>query len=263
MLVIPAMLGAQAPAVPRSVWLEWQNVRVVMSPDPAGTFLWVQSDAQRTAKGVQSFGRFLDPAKTTPWIAGARAFIREQIPEADTATSRTSPMLDFGDARIFLARRRLQGAWTTERFIVLESLLDSTVLINGDETSVGEILDSLEVVTARTPYSASAHVADSLVRLAVPRPTYRTTPRADNRPPVYPRKEFESKINGTVLVQFVVRPEGYADTATVKVIHATSAGFLGAVLEALPRLRFRPAITAGAEVSDLVVMPFSFAVIRR
>ncbi|HEY5061348.1 MAG TPA: M56 family metallopeptidase [Gemmatimonadaceae bacterium] len=84
------------------------------------------------------------------------------------------------------------------------------------------------------------------------------SPRPDNRAPRYPDVLRSAKIEGEVLAQFVVGPDGLADTSTFKVVRSTHSLFTDAVRSALPRMRFNPAKVGGLPVKQLVQMPFQF-----
>lgn len=78
--------------------------------------------------------------------------------------------------------------------------------------------------------------------------------------PVYPESMLRRRIEGSVIVQYVVDTLGHADTTTFRVISATHAEFARAVKNTLPRMRFRPAIMANRFVPQLVQQPFAFRI---
>ena len=82
----------------------------------------------------------------------------------------------------------------------------------------------------------------------------------DGAAPTYPESMLKRRIEGSVLVQYVVDTLGHADTATFRVISATHADFANAVKSTLPRMRFRPAIMANRLVPQLVQQPFAFKI---
>src|SRR5688572_21708991 len=81
----------------------------------------------------------------------------------------------------------------------------------------------------------------------------------DGAAPAYPESMLRRRIEGSVIVQYVVDTLGHADTATFRVISATHADF-AAVKMTLPRMRFRPAIMANRLVPQLVQQPFAFKI---
>jgi TonB family protein len=84
---------------------------------------------------------------------------------------------------------------------------------------------------------------------------------ADSAAPVYPPKLLELKIEGGAYVQFVVDTMGVADTTSFRVISATHPEFAQSVREALPGMRFRPAILRSRKVPQLVEQPFMFKIV--
>lgn len=82
----------------------------------------------------------------------------------------------------------------------------------------------------------------------------------DGAAPSYPESMLRRRIEGSVIVQYVVDTLGHADTLTFRVISATHADFARAVKNTLPRMRFRPAIMANRLVPQLVQQPFAFRI---
>jgi TonB family protein len=84
---------------------------------------------------------------------------------------------------------------------------------------------------------------------------------ADSAAPVYPAKLLELKIEGGAYVQFVVDTTGMPDTLSFRVISATHPEFAQSVREALPGMRFHPAILRSKKVRQLVEQPFMFKIV--
>ena len=84
---------------------------------------------------------------------------------------------------------------------------------------------------------------------------------ADSAAPIYPAKLLELKIEGGAYVQFVVDTMGMADTLSFRVISATHAEFAKSVRDALPGMRFHPAILRSRKVPQLVEQPFMFKIV--
>lgn len=82
----------------------------------------------------------------------------------------------------------------------------------------------------------------------------------DGAAPSYPESMLRRRIEGSVIVQYVVDTLGHADTTTFRVISATHADFARAVKSTLPRMRFRPAVMANRLVRQLVQQPFAFRI---
>lgn len=84
---------------------------------------------------------------------------------------------------------------------------------------------------------------------------------SDSMAPMYPSKLLEMKIEGGAYVQFVVDTLGYADTLSFRVISSTHPEFAQSVRDALPGMRFHPAILRSKKVPQLVEQPFMFKII--
>jgi TonB family protein len=78
--------------------------------------------------------------------------------------------------------------------------------------------------------------------------------------PAYPADLLSRGIQGRAFVQFVVDTTGLVDLDSFRVIETTHPGFGRAVRDALPLMRFRPAISRGTKVRQLVEQSFSFRI---
>jgi Gram-negative bacterial TonB protein C-terminal len=78
--------------------------------------------------------------------------------------------------------------------------------------------------------------------------------------PTYPPRLLEQKISGFVRAQWVVQPDGYADTTTLRIVETTHDDFAQAVRDALPFMRFSPAKIGRRTVSQLVQQEFTFRI---
>jgi len=83
---------------------------------------------------------------------------------------------------------------------------------------------------------------------------------ANSAAPAYPLKLLEAHVTGAVSAQYVVDTTGFADTASFKVVKASNPGFVDAVREALPYMRFRPAKIGAMKVRQLVEQTFTFKI---
>jgi hypothetical protein len=80
--------------------------------------------------------------------------------------------------------------------------------------------------------------------------------------PDYPPAMLARNLEGNVVVTYVVDTAGLADTTSFKVLLATHPDFATAVFQALPKMRFRPAILRGGKVRQLVQQSFGFRITR-
>ena len=81
-----------------------------------------------------------------------------------------------------------------------------------------------------------------------------------NQAPRYPPELRDLGIQGELLVQFVVDTAGRADMRTFRLLGPSRVykEFLQAVIDALPKMRFTPALHRGCKVKQLVQLPFAF-----
>jgi TonB family protein len=78
--------------------------------------------------------------------------------------------------------------------------------------------------------------------------------------PRYPDLLRQAGVQGEVLVQFVVGPDGRADVGSFKVLKSSHELFTSAVRAALPQMRFSPALVGGRPVRQMVQQPFTFSI---
>lgn len=78
--------------------------------------------------------------------------------------------------------------------------------------------------------------------------------------PSYPARMLHQKTSGFVKAEWVVLPDGYADTASLRIVDSTNDDFAQAVRDALPYMRFSPAKIGRRTVSQLVQQEFTFRI---
>ena len=78
--------------------------------------------------------------------------------------------------------------------------------------------------------------------------------------PAYPLDLLAKHVEGMAVVRYVVDTTGFADTESFTVIRATDPGFVRAVRDALPYMRFSPAKIGLKKVRQLVEQPFTFKI---
>jgi TonB family protein len=79
--------------------------------------------------------------------------------------------------------------------------------------------------------------------------------------PIYPRVLELKGIEGSALVRFVVDTTGRADPESFRIVEETHRLFGQAVRDALPRMKFRPAMMGDKKVRQLVEQPFGFRLV--
>lgn len=78
--------------------------------------------------------------------------------------------------------------------------------------------------------------------------------------PVYPGDLIRARIEGSVLIRFVVDTNGRADPASVEVMRESHSGFTQAVRNAIPLMFFSPAMVRGHRVRQAVEQNFEFRI---
>jgi protein TonB len=123
--------------------------------------------------------------------------------------------------------------------------------------SVKKIVLTLGVLLALVPAAASAQeAAATYLDFQVEKPA--KVKIAVN--PSYPERLLSAKVEGEVLVQFVVDEKGVADMSSFKVIRSTNTEFTDAVKRAIRSTTFVPAENDGRKVRQIVQQPFAFSV---
>lgn len=74
----------------------------------------------------------------------------------------------------------------------------------------------------------------------------------------YPEQLRSANISGTVMMRFVVGPNGRVEMGTVQVLDSPHEQFTDAVKDALRSMRFHPAEVRGTKVRQLVEQSFTF-----
>jgi outer membrane biosynthesis protein TonB len=137
-----------------------------------------------------------------------------------------------------------------EKIVDKAATREAPVLGKGKEEGKPEEVAEPEVPNAVFDTIATAVDVDSMV-----------TRYPDSAAPMYPPKLLEMKVEGGAYVQFVVDTLGLADTLSFRVISATHPEFAQSVRDALPGMRFHPAILRSRKVPQLVEQPFMFKIV--
>jgi TonB family protein len=139
---------------------------------------------------------------------------------------------------------------TEEKTIDRKAITEAPVVGAGPEDGTPEEVAPEVVPNAVYDTVATAVDVDSMV-----------TRYTDSAAPSYPPKLLELKIEGGAYVQFVVDTTGFADTLSFRVISSTHPEFAQSVRDALPGMRFHPAILRSKKVRQLVEQPFMFKIV--
>ncbi len=83
---------------------------------------------------------------------------------------------------------------------------------------------------------------------------------ASSAAPAYPLELLGKHVEGSVTVRYVVDTTGFADMASFIVVRSSNDGFVQAVRDALPYMRFAPAKIGLRRVRQLVEQSFGFRI---
>ena len=81
----------------------------------------------------------------------------------------------------------------------------------------------------------------------------------DGEGPAYPADLRQTRLQGDVVVRFVIDSSGRVDAGTFQVVRSTHSAFTNSVISVLGNLRYRPAERGGHHVSASVEQRFQFA----
>ncbi|MGH7668205.1 MAG: energy transducer TonB, partial [Gemmatimonadaceae bacterium] len=82
-----------------------------------------------------------------------------------------------------------------------------------------------------------------------------------NTRPQYPALLASAKVEGEVVVQFVVDPAGRVDTSSVRIVKTNHQLFANAVKEVAPEWKFAAAMADGHTVKQLVQVRVYFSLV--
>ena len=178
------------------------------------------------AEALDEFAMFLVPPNRAIFVAGdGPSFVRGEDSEGKKSHEKGHGGTGKGGSEGLFSPTAGDTATSTQLTISLPNLLGDSVLTE------------IEVDSAVKRYEWSAA-------------------------PDYPINLLRQNIEGGAFIVYVVDTLGLADTASMKVINATHEEFVQAVRDAMPKMRFRPAILGGYKVRQLVQQNFSFKIQR-
>src|SRR4051812_17922834 len=92
-LAVAALLGTSAGAqevtLPRSSFIRFTNLRILLSPDSSGVSLWASSGGPN-GPPPKDFQAQFDPSELITWVSDARWFLDQKAPSNDGRSSMTS-----------------------------------------------------------------------------------------------------------------------------------------------------------------------------
>jgi TonB family protein len=137
---------------------------------------------------------------------------------------------------------------------------------DGERRAGARDADTADESSAESEARASANVLGSDAR---PDRVYRVLEvddEAERDPdtgaPIYPEALQRRGIEGWVVTRFVIDTNGVVLPASLRIVSSTSSDFTRAVVEAMPTLRYRPALVNGRAVKQEAELTFRFRVER-
>jgi len=197
--------------------------------------------------------------------------------DCDTRVLRAYPdTRRYGSLLLAVAQRTDRGGLLTAALTESSSLLGRRILAMRSPIARRRLTLTLGLAAFAATLTAVACEVQAPLAPAKPQPTVvpagatyfefqveqPVTAAGGTISPQYPDLLRKAGIEGEVLVQFVVRPDGRADVATLKILKQSHELFGAAVKNALPTARFNPALVGGEAVSQLVQMPYTFSLTR-
>jgi TonB family protein len=151
----------------------------------------------------------------------------------------------------------------------LDSMLISAVLAAQRERALARTFVESNADSMRLWLSIE-HAPDSSRAIVSPLftlrlPSFLVVPPAGAKGSIGPRYPDAARVAGrgdSVDVSFVVTQQGRADLSTLRIHHARHFEFVRAVVEAMPRMRFQPALINGCPQDVLIRSPFTFKIVR-
>lgn len=243
----------------RDPWLVWLSVAATtIAPWNAG--LWFITSRLRLAMEVDCDARTLVVAADRQRYAKLLLLIAQR-----GSSARFAPML--AHSRSQLARRITVMTAAPARRPIAQALVAGTVsalaLVAACSNRVSDNLMGPAPAAARQ--SIAPIVADKPVSIPEGKPYFDfqvekpAVMAPGSKGPTYPPSLREARVEGMVLAQYVVNPDGKADMSTFKVLRTADPLFAEAVRASLVEMQFIPAMVGGRAVKQLAQQPFQFS----
>ncbi|QJR37492.1 M56 family metallopeptidase [Gemmatimonas groenlandica] len=243
----------------RDPWLVWLSVAATtIAPWNAG--LWFITSRLRLAMEVDCDARTLVAAADRQRYAKLLLLIAQR-----GSSARFAPML--AHSRSQLARRITVMTAAPSRRPIAQALVAGTVaalaLVAACSNRVSDNLMGPAPAAARQ--STAPIVADKPVSIPEGKPYFEfqvdkpAVMAPGSKGPMYPASLRAARVEGAVLAQFVVNPDGKADMSTFKVLRTADPLFAEAVRASLVEMQFMPAMVGGRAVKQLAQQPFQFS----
>jgi hypothetical protein len=252
--------GAHAQTVVRRIGaVTTGNDSIVVSASDAG-FL----------SAVAFIGEEISPAIATARNARVWAHLADSVehkPEAGGSDVHFDPVpLTAVRGTIAYVRALHPGGKTENDLSSMNAGVQTLILLSGPQFDqlLAFVMQAATVTDSMTPAPPTA--TDTSASTARPKPGIYFEFQADvparadpdNEAPHFPDAMRSAHVEGSVVAQFVVDTTGMVELSTFKIVKSTDPSFTGAVKDALPAMRYRPAEAGGMKVRQLVEATFPF-----
>jgi TonB family protein len=207
---------------------------------PEGVFR-LRGDSSALASWARASAALAGPTpQSGPGSNGKMTFSATILRASDESGNAMRLLRVSGDSLSAYSLAVSNGAWEFVGRVPPEKVGPLFHALSGTE---GDGLTWKPVITAAEP----------------PNPAYRPAEAAPNNPrPRYPARAELGRAAGTVVVQFIVDPNGRARRQSLLIIRSTHPLFSLAVRDALAEMRFLPATLSGVPVESIVMQTFEF-----
>lgn len=222
------------------LWFITGRLRLAMEVDCDARTLTAESDRQRYAKLLLLIAQRGNAARFAPMLAPSRSQLARRIQVMNAAPP----------------RRPIAQA-------LVATAVASFALVAACSNRVSDGLMGPTPAAARQ--NVGPIVAEQPVAMSQDKPFFDfqvDTPTLmvpGSKGPTYPPSLRAAKVEGAVLTQFVVTPNGTVDMSTFRVLRSDDPLFADAVRVAVADMRFTPALLGGRAVQQLVQQAFQFA----
>lgn len=232
-LLLGAVVIAAAAPWNLLLWYQLHRLRAAMELDCDQRVLRAYPDARRYGSLLLAVAQRADRG----------ALLAPALTESNSLLSRRITAM-----RVAMPKHRFT------RTLLLATVASSLFAIACDMKSPGEPkAEASEAPKVAGPVIAQGPYFEFQVEQPV-------TPLRRSTAPRYPDLLRQAGVSGEVLAQFVVDENGLMVPGSFKVLKSSHDLFTKAVKNALPQMRFNPALVGGKAVKQVVQQPFAFAI---
>ena len=204
----------------------------------------------------------LDPGLLTRWISLASTFVmttpNTSLTTSSTTATPTLPALSVGQLR--MVRYGTSDGWSPNVLLAFQAHTDSTpILVTLTPEQAATLVASLELAATRAAWTPPAARGPGVpIRID---PLRDAQPRRTRRPlPQYPERLRRARVEGWVLLEFVIDERGRVEWNSVEGLCFSHRGFVKPARDAIRKSRYTPVIVNGNPQRAVVFLRIGFAV---